>query len=132
MNTQPILIDRFRKEGTFMKKSVKSLIIFLLINIAIFYIFPSFITDTGSAITVLLIILPLSCLFIAVRYGSLNSFHLAYPLLVALAFTPTIWIFFNESAWVYIPAYGGIALIGNLIGAGICKCRNPKMQDNSK
>ena len=115
-----------------MKKSIKSIIIFLLINIALFYILPSLIKDTGSAIMVLLVILPLSCLFVAVIYGSLNSFHIAYPLLVALAFTPTLWIFFNESAWVYIPAYGGIALIGNLIGAGIYKYRNPKIQDNSK
>ena len=114
------------------KKELQVLIIFFLINIALFYILPSLIMDTGSAIIVLLVILPLSCLFVAVIYGSLNSFHIAYPLLVALAFTPTIWIFFNESAWVYIPAYGGIALIGNLIGASIYKCRNPKLKDNSK
>ena len=111
-----------------MKKSVKSTIIFLLINIAIFYILPSLIVDTGSAMIVLLAILPLSCLLVAVIYGSVNSFHISYPLLAALAFTPTIWIFFNESAWVYIPAYGAIALIGNLLGAGIYKSRNRKTQ----
>ena len=109
-----------------MKKSVKSIIIFLLIHIAIFYILPSLIMDTGSAMIVVLAVLPLSCLLAAVIYGSLNSFHISYPLLVALVFTPTIWIFFNESAWVYIPAYGAIALIGNLIGAGIYKFRNHK------
>ena len=115
-----------------MKKSVKSIIIFLLINIALFYILPPLIVDTGSAMIVLLAILPLSCLLVAVIYGCLNSFHISYPLLVALAFTPTIWIFFNESAWVYIPTYGAIALIGNLIGAGIYKYRIPKLQHNSK
>ena len=114
-----------------MKKSVKSIIIFLLINISFFYIFPLLIVDTGSAMFVLLTILPLSCLFVAVIYGSLNSFHISYPLLVALAFTPTIWIYFNESAWGYIPAYGAIALIGNLIGAGIYKYRNPKTQNDN-
>ena len=114
-----------------MKKSVKSIIIFLLINIAIFYILPLLIVDTGSAVIVLLAILPLSCLFVAVIYGSLNSFHISYPLLVALAFTPAIWIFFNESAWVYIPAYGAIAFIGNLVGAGIYKSRNHKVQGDS-
>ena len=111
-----------------MKKSVKSTIIFLLINIVIFYVRPSLIVDTGSAMIVLLAILPLSSLFVAVIYGSLNSFHISYPLLVTLAFTPTIWIYFNESAWVYIPAYGALALIGNLIGAGIYKFRNHKTQ----
>ena len=114
-----------------MKKSIKSTIIFLLINIALFYILPLLIMDTGSAIMVLLVILPLSCLFVAIIYGSLNSFHLAYPLLVALAFTLTFWIFFNESAWEYIPAYGVIALIGNLIGADIYKYRNHKTQCDS-
>ena len=110
-----------------MKKNVKSIIIFLLINILLFYILPSLIVDTGSAMILLLTILPLCCLFVAVIYGSLNSFHLAYPLLVALVFTPTIWIFFNESAWVYIPVYGAIALVGNLIGAVIYKYRNHKI-----
>ena len=114
-----------------MKKSVKSIIIFLLINIALFYILPSLIVDTGSAMIVLLAILPLTCLFVAVIYGSLNSFHISYPLLVALVFTPSIWIFFNESAWVYIPTYGATALIGNLIGAGIYKSRNHKTQNDS-
>ena len=103
-----------------------------MINIALFYTLPSFIVDTGSAMNILLVILPLSCLFVAVVYGYLNSFHFAYPLLVALVFTPTIWIFFNESAWVYIPAYGAIALIGNLIGAGIYKSKNHKTQDDSR
>ena len=114
-----------------MKKSIKSIIIFLLINIAFFYILPSLIVDTSSAMIVLLAILPLSCLFVAIIYGSLNSFHISYPLLTALAFTPAVWIFFNESAWVYIPAYEAIALIGNLIGAGICKFRNHETQGNS-
>ena len=114
-----------------MKRSVKSIIIFLLINIALFYILPSLIVDTGSAMIVLLAILPLTCLFVAVIYGSLNSFHISYPLLVALVFTPSIWIFFNESAWVYIPTYGATALIGNLIGAGIYKSRNHKTQNDS-
>lgn len=114
-----------------MKKSVKSLIIFLLINIAFFYISPLFAVDTGSGILILLFIIPLSCLISAIIYSSLNSFHIAYPLLVSLAFTPTIWIFFNESAWVYIPAYGVITLIGNLLGAGIYKYRNHKTQGNS-
>ena len=114
-----------------MKKSVKSIIIFLLINIALFYILPPLIVDTGSAMIVLLAMLPLSCLLVAVIYGCLNSFHISYPILVALAFTPTIWIYFNESAWVYIPAYGAIALIGNLIGAGLYKYRNHKTQSDS-
>lgn len=114
-----------------MKKSVKSIILFLFLNIAIFYILPSLIVDTGSAMIVLLAILPLSCLLVAVIYGCLNSFHISYPLLVVLAFTPTIWIYFNESAWVYISVYGAIALIGNLLGAGIYKSRNHKTQGDS-
>ena len=87
--------------------------------------------DTGSTIIVLLVILSLSCLFVAGIYGSLDSFHIAYPLLVALVFTPTIRMFLNVSAWVDIPAYGAIAPIGNLIGAGIYKYRNHKTQGDS-
>ena len=107
-----------------MKKKMLSLAVFTLINIACFYLMPAVITDTGSAMGMLLLVVPLCCLIISVVYGALNAFNIAYPIMVALVFIPTIWIYFNESAWVYSPAYGVIALIGNAIGAGIYHFRN--------
>lgn len=112
-----------------MKKSTKIFVIALLVNIVFFYLVPYIIVDTGSAMTVMLIVLPLSCLITALIYGALNSFQLIYPLSIALVFIPTIWLHYNESAWVYIFAYGIIALIGNLLGACYYKYKH-KMSDN--
>jgi hypothetical protein len=35
---------------------------------------------------------------------------------VAILFAPTIFIFYNTSAWVYIITYAIVALVGNGIG----------------
>lgn len=115
-----------------MKKKFLMLTIFLLMNIIVFYCVPLMISDTGSGILALIFIIPVSCLLLSILYGSLNSFHLAYPILSAIAFIPAIWKFFNESAWVYCFFYGGIALIGNLLGAGIYKFRKNKGSDTVK
>ncbi|HBI71561.1 MAG TPA: hypothetical protein DDY59_00010 [Lachnospiraceae bacterium] len=56
---------------------------------------PIAIRDTGSAMAVMLMFI---------------------PVIIALLFFPTIFIFYNSTAWVYIIAYGVIAAIGNFIG----------------
>ena len=89
---------------------------YLLINAVAFYLIPILIKDTGSAMFVLLIGIPWICLITAVVFGVRNSFNWIYPIAVALLFAPTIFIFYNASAWVYIIGYGAIAFAGNLIG----------------
>lgn len=75
---------------------------YLLINAVAFYLVPILIKDTGSAMFILLIGIPWICLVVAIGYGFRNSFSWIYPLAVALLFAPTIFIFYNSSAWVYI------------------------------
>ncbi len=98
-----------------MKNNVKVLP-YLLVNIVAFYLLPAVIKDTGSGMTAMLIAIPLICFVIALVFGIKHSFNLLYPMAVALLFAPTIFIFYNSTAWVYIILYGVIALLGNFIG----------------
>ena len=65
---------------------------------------------------ILLFVVPSICFVCSLIYGIKHSFHIIYPAIVAVLFLPTIFIFFNSTAWVYALAYGAIALIGNVIG----------------
>jgi hypothetical protein len=42
-------------------------------------------------------------------------------LIVAIMFAPSIFIFYNSSAWVYVVGYAVIALLGNLIALPLRK-----------
>ena len=89
---------------------------YLIVNTLAFYLAPLIITDTGSAMLVVLIFLPLVGLTSSIIYGWKHSFSILYPVLVALLFIPTIFIYYNSSASIYILIYGLISLGGNLIG----------------
>ena len=97
-------------------KSYLRMIPYLLVNTLAFYLLPLIMQDTGSAMFVMLVGLPVSCFSTSIVFGARNSFNGFYPLAVALLFTPTIFVFYNESAAFYIVVYGIIALVGNLIG----------------
>ena len=94
---------------------LKRNIVFYLLLLIDFYIIPWFIKDTGSAMIVMLIIIPLICLVTSIFYGIKNDFDYWYILIVAIIFTPSIFILYNSSAWVYVVGYTVIALLGNLI-----------------
>lgn len=86
-----------------------------------FYLLPMVIKDTGTAMLMLLIVVPLICFICSLIYGLIKPFSIFYSAIVAFLFIPCIFIFYNSSAWVYIIAYGIIALIGSVIGMYISK-----------
>ena len=86
-----------------------------------FYLLPLLIRDTGSAMLILLIAIPLICFICSTIYGIKKGFNILYSAIVSVLFVPSIFIFYNLSAWGYIIGYGIIALIGNAIGALIFK-----------
>ena len=81
---------------------LKKNIIFYILLFIDFYIIPRFIKDTGSAVIVMLMIIPLICLITSVFYGIRNGFDFWYILIAAIMFTPSIFMFYNSSAWVYV------------------------------
>lgn len=94
---------------------------YLVIIILAFYLLPFLTKDTGSGISILLIGLPIICVIVSLIYGMKNSFNWLFSLLFMLLFIPTIFIFYNESATIYILLYGVISVIGNFIGSLPCK-----------
>ena len=99
-----------------MNMNIKSLVIYSVALAAAFYILPTLIKDTGAGILMLLVVIPLIAFICALVYGIKQGFDLLLPIISAVLFTPTLFIYYNESAWVYIVAYAVITLVGNVIG----------------
>lgn len=70
---------------------------------------------------ILLIVIPLMTLITSIIYGLRNVFDFIYPLIVAILFIPTLFIYYNASAWTYILVYSMIAVIGELLGKTLQK-----------
>lgn len=98
-----------------MDKIKKNWIYYLIIFIA-FYLVPILIKDTGSGMFILLIVIPLITLITSIIYGLRNTFDFIYPLIVAILFIPTLFIYYNTSALVYVIVYSMITVIGELLG----------------
>lgn len=103
-----------------MDKIKKNWVYYFIIFIT-FYLIPILIQDTGSGKFILLIVIPLITLITSIIYGLRNVFDFIYPLIVAILFIPTLFIYYNISAWVYIIAYSLIALIGEILGKTLQK-----------
>lgn len=97
-------------------EKIKRLLPYLVIILLDFYLLPWMIKDTGIAMLLLLGVIPFICFVCSFAYGMNNSFDLFYALIVAILFVPSIFIFYNSSAWVYAVGYGIVALAGNLVG----------------
>ncbi len=94
---------------------------YLLVLLFNFYFLPTLIQDTGSAIFFLLLIIPLICFLCSLVYGIFQGISLYYPLIVAGLFVPSIFIYYNTSAWVYLVVYGILAFIGESLGVHFFK-----------
>lgn len=104
-----------------MMKTMKAMFPYLLLLAANYYIVPLFMVDTGSAMVLLLAVMPCICIGGSFLYGFRNGFHIAYPVLAAALFVPSLFIYYNASAWIYASIFGGAALVGNGLGAWLCK-----------
>lgn len=96
-----------------MKKSLPYVLLLLLD----FYLLPVWIRGTGSAVLMLLCIIPAVCFLCSVLYGFRRGISLYYPLLAAALFVPSLFIYYNISAWVYLVIYGILAFLGEALGS---------------
>ena len=90
---------------------------YLLAPMAGFYLLPLLLRDTGGAILLLLAALPLLCLVSAFLYGRRFGFRWWLGPVVAALFVPTLWLFYDTSAWIYSIIYGVLTLLGSLLGS---------------
>ena len=103
-----------------MKKYLKE-IVSILLQIFVFYLFPKAIGNIGALGMVFLILASTFILSIIVGFISKNKIKYLYPIVVALLFIPSIFIYYNESAFVHSLWYLVVSGIGILIGTAINK-----------
>lgn len=89
---------------------------YLLVLAVNFYLLPALIRDTGTAMLLMLVIMPMVAFFTGVMGGVCLGVCLWLPFAAVLLFLPTLFIYYNSSASVYVLVYGGLVLLGNLIG----------------
>lgn len=106
-----------------MVNTAKNMLLYLFVLFVDFYILPLFMMNTGTAMILLLAVMPGICAGCSLLYGLRHGFHIAYPVLAAALFIPTVYIHYNSSAWVYTAAFGAAALFGDGLGALIRKTR---------
>lgn len=97
-------------------KKLRKMLPYLLIIIFAFYILPLLIKDTGSGILILLIGIPIICFIVSFIYGIKNSFNWLFSIFIMMLFVPSIFIYYNESATIYVLVYGVISIIAQFIG----------------
>ena len=89
---------------------------YLIVLAVDFYLLPVAAQNTGAAMLLMLCVMPLVALVIGVAYGLRRGFSIWLAVIALLLFIPTIFIYYNASAWVYPLFYALLVLVGNLIG----------------
>ena len=99
-----------------MKKKLLSLLPYLAALGIDFYLLPFLGRDTGSAMFLMLCVMPLAAFITGVVYGLRRGLDGLLPAAALLLFVPAVFLHFNATAWVYAPAYALIVLAGNGLG----------------
>lgn len=99
-----------------MKKQILALLPWLLALAADFYLLPALIRDTGTAMLVMLVGMPLLAFLIALACGLREGFRIPLPLLAGVLFLPSVPLYYNGSAWVYGIIYAIVVLAGMGLG----------------
>ena len=108
-----------------MKRFCKEIII-LLIQLFMFYIFPLFAGPTDAMGMVVIILFTTFIFSIIIASISKEKIKYLYPIVVAILFIPSIFIYYNESALIHSIWYLVDAAIGIVIGTIINKLTKKK------
>ncbi|MDO9523777.1 MAG: hypothetical protein Q7J08_08735 [Methanocorpusculum sp.] len=86
----------------------------------IYYLLPApFLLAGGPAWFLLLVINPLACLITGIVFGlicGLKKSAILHPFIAGIAFIPTLYLYYNDSALVYLAFYVITAVMGVGIG----------------
>ncbi len=66
-------------------------------------------------------IAPVICFLSSVLYGINKESNILYPIICTISYIPTIFIYYNSSATIYVFIYGIILFIEYIIGKLIMK-----------
>ncbi len=106
------------------KQAIQKMWLPLTICLIAFYLFPVLGRNTGSFILILLIATPFICFSSSLLYGLRHGFHPLLSAAVGILFLPSIFLFYNGSAWIYPIVYALLSLAGCLLGGVIQKAKN--------
>ena len=98
------------------KQAIQKMWLPLVLCLIAFYLFPILGRDTGSFILILLIATPIICFFASLLYSLRQGFQILLPIAVGVLFLPSIFLFYNSSAWVYPIIYSFLSLVGSAVG----------------
>ncbi len=99
-----------------MKAKLLNMLPYLIVLAVDFYLLPVAAQNTGAAMLLMLCVMPLVAIVTGVAYGLRRGFSIWLAVIALLLFIPTIFIYYNASAWVYPLFYALLVLVGNLIG----------------
>lgn len=103
-----------------MREKLTAMIPYAAVLAADFDLLPFLARDTGSAMLLMLCVMPLAAFVTALAYGMRRGFSLLLPAAAFLLFLPAVFIHYNASAWVYAVAYAVVVLAGNGVGRIFC------------
>lgn len=90
--------------------------VILLIQLILFYMFPltSGATDVMGMIVIMVIVTFLLSTLLAIV--SDKRIRFLYPLIVSIAFIPSVFLYYNDSALIHAGWYFVVSMVGMLIG----------------
>ena len=92
-------------------------IIILVVQLFMFYIFPLFAGPTDAMGMVLLIVLATSVLSFVMGIWSNEKIKFLYPVVIAILFIPSVFIYYTGSAMMHAVWYFVLAVVGILMGS---------------
>ena len=103
-----------------MKKYLKEILI-LLIQLFMFYVFPLFAGPTD--VMGMIVLLILATLLLSILIGSISNLKVKYlyPIIIAITFVPSVFIYYNETALIHSLWYLAVSSIGLIIAMVIHK-----------
>lgn len=99
-----------------MKEEIRRMSSYLFVLFVLFYVFPLVIKDTGSGMFILLLVTPAILLITGFVYGIRKGFSILPSILTGILFIPGIYIYYNDSAWIYAGIFPVFMLFGTGIG----------------
>lgn len=99
-----------------MRLYIKEIIVMVL-QLFIFYVFPLFAGSTDVIGMVVLIILATFLLSTIIGLFSNKKIKYLYPVIIAIAFIPSVFIYYNETALIHSVWYLVVSSVGMIIGS---------------
>ena len=101
-----------------MRLYIKEIIVMLL-QLFMFYVFPLFAGPTDAIGMVVMIILATFLFSIVLGLISNKKMKYVYPVITAVVFVPSVFIYYNETAMIHSMWYLVVSSVGMILGSAL-------------